>query len=114
MEKLVAYLDQITENLKSLDPYRIVLFGSALGEAVDEPADIDLLVILDSDTISTSYEEKIENKLLVRRCIYQISKEIPVDLLVYTKAEYAIIKHNKNSFFNDIDIKGKVLYEKAS
>lgn len=56
----------------------------------------------------------MHNKLLVRRSIYEISKKIPIDLLVYTKAEYAIITQNSNSFFKDINLKGKVLYEKAS
>jgi uncharacterized protein len=114
MEKLDTYLEQITENLITLAPYRIILFGSATDNATNDPADIDLLVVLDSDTVSQTYEEKMKNKLLVRRCIYQLSKEVRIDLLVYTKAEYAIVKSSENSFFKDIDLKGKVLYEKAS
>mgnify|MGYP006301021465 CR=1 FL=1 len=50
---------------------------------------------------------------MVRKCIYDISKEIPIDLLVYTRKEYEIIEHNKNSFFKEIDVTGTVLYEKG-
>ncbi len=56
----------------------------------------------------------MQNKLLVRKCIYDISKKIPIDLLVYTKKEYEIIKENPNSFFKEISVTGKTLYEKAS
>lgn len=114
MDQIESYLSQITKHLLSINPYRIILFGSAADSTATEPTDIDLLVILDINAVSQNYEEKMRNKLLVRRSIYDISKKIPIDLLVYTKAEYAIIKQNPNSFFRDIDQKGKVLYEKAS
>lgn len=114
MDQINNYLQQITEHLLSLNPYRIILFGSALDSSSTEQCDIDLLVILDNNSVSQNYEERMHNKLLVRRSIYEISKKIPIDLLVYTKAEYAIITQNSNSFFKDINLKGKVLYEKAS
>ncbi len=114
MDQIENYLSQITEHLLSINPYRVILFGSAADASSDSPADIDLLVILDMNTVSQNYKEKMRNKLLVRRSIYDISKKIPIDLLVYTKAEYAIIKQNSSSFFRTIDQKGRVLYEKAS
>ena len=71
------------------------------------------MVILDSQKISADYDEKMKNKLKVRRNIYELSKKIPIDLLVYTKAEYNIISNSGNSFYNEIKNMGKVLYEKT-
>ena len=113
MDRIEEHLRQITKQLISINPYRVVLFGSAADTDASDAADIDLLVVLDTNTVSQNYEEKMENKLLVRRSIYDLSKEIPIDLLVYTKAEYALIRQNPNSFFREINQKGKVLYEKA-
>jgi len=114
MEWLEEYLPEIIEKLKKINPYKIVVFGSIANNESGKNSDIDLLVILDTETISNNYEEKMQNKLLVRKCIYDISKKIPIDLLVYTKKEYEIIKENPNSFFKEISVTGKTLYEKAS
>ncbi len=113
MEEIRKYITRIIEQLKAIDPYLIILFGSVADGSENENSDIDLLVILNSNKVSQNYEEKMRNKLLVRRAIYEISKKIPIDLLVYTKGEYEIIRQNKNSFFKEIDATGKVLYEKA-
>jgi predicted nucleotidyltransferase len=100
--------------LKELDPYKIILFGSLSKQNNDEESDIDLLVILNNDKISKNYKEKMEKKLLVRNLIWDLSKEIPIDLLVYTKREFEIIMENKNSFFKELEKTGKTIYEKAS
>lgn len=114
MKNIQDYLPEIKENLKKINPYKIILFGSLSLDMTHKDSDIDLLVILDSEKISSNYEEKMKNKLLVRRSIYEISKKIPIDLLVYTKKEYEILSKNQNSFFKEINSTGKILYEKAS
>jgi len=93
---------------------KIILFGSYANGNFSEDSDIDLIVILDSSEIAKNYEEKMKNKLLVRKSIYELSKKIPIDLVVYTKTEYDIIANNENSFYNEIVNSGKILYEKAS
>ena len=111
MEKI---LEEITRRLKELDPYKIILFGSLSKQNNDEESDIDLLVILNNDKISKNYKEKMEKKLRVRNLIWDLSKEIPIDLLVYTKREFEIIMENKNSFFKELEKTSKTIYEKAS
>ncbi len=71
------------------------------------------MVILDSDKVSEFYEDKLKNKIIVRKSIYELSKKIPIDLLVYTKAEYEILLQNESSFIKEIEETGKKLYEKA-
>src|SRR6056297_2282327 len=113
MKNAQEYLDQIKIRLKEIEPYKIILFGSVAMGNSDVESDIDLIVILDSEKVSQNYEEKMHNKMLVRKAIRDISEEIPIDLLVYTKKEFEIIMNNKNSFFREIEMQGKVLYEKA-
>ena len=108
------YLPEIIKNLKKLNPFKIILFGSYASDDVSEESDIDLIVVLDSQYIAMNYEEKMKNKLLVRNSIYELSKKVAIDLIVYTKAEYEIISSIDNSFFNEIKTSGKTLYEKAS
>ena len=114
MQNNKQYLSEIIEKLMELNPVKIILFGSHASETYSEDSDIDLIVILDSLKISKNYDEKMKNKLLVRRSIYDLSRKIPIDLVVYTKAEYEIISNNENSFYNEIVKTGKILYEKAS
>ncbi len=98
----------------TLDPYKIVLFGSHAIEAQGEGSDIDLLVILDSEAISQTYKEKMKKKLMVRNKIIEINERVPIDLIVYTKAEYEIMVKHGSSFLKEITTSGKTLYEKAS
>lgn len=82
------YIPIIVEKLKGLNPYKIILFGSY---AFDEPkvdSDIDLIVVLDSKKKSKNFAERSENYLRVSRCLRDIERKIPIDLLVYTKPEF--------------------------
>ena len=107
-------LNQIVSRILELDPHKIILFGSQAAGTSTEESDIDLLVILDSGNISRNYEEKMRNTLAVRNSIYEINKRIPIDLIVYTKAEYEVIEKEGASFSKEIKNTGRILYEKAS
>lgn len=104
----------IVSRLLTFDPYRIVLFGSyALG--MENPgSDIDLLVILDSEVISQTYEERMKRRLTVRNSVREINKQVPIDLVVYTRAEYELLQKQGASFLNGIESSGKTLYEKEA
>jgi len=114
MEDNRKYLAEIVKNIRQVDPHKIILFGSSVGGVLREDSDLDLVVILDSHEIAKGYDDRIKNKLLVRRAVYELSKKVPVDLVVYTKGEYDIISRSGGSFYNHIETNGKVLYEKAS
>ena len=104
----------IVSRLLACDPYRIVLFGSYALGIEDSGSDIDLLVILDSEVISRTYEERMKRRLIVRESIQEINRQVPIDLIVYTKAEYRLLQRHGTSFVNEIESSGKTLYEKAS
>ena len=105
-------ISKITESLRKISPYKIILFGSYLGDRQREDSDVDLLVILDSEDVPKTYEEKMENRLFVRRSVYDCNREIPIDLFVYTKGEYDIVSSQQGSFLSKIEKVGRVLYEK--
>lgn len=114
MNRARTYINEIVRTLCELDPYRIVLFGSQATNTTSEYSDLDLLVILDSAFIPNSYEDKMKNKLLVRDKISEVNRQVPIDLVVFTRAEFEIIERNGGSFLNEIRNHGKILYEKAN
>jgi predicted nucleotidyltransferase len=113
MDRRRHVIDDIVSRFSRLDPYRIILFGSQASGNVRDDSDIDLFVVLDSDAISRSYHEKMAKKLSVRNQILDLSETVAVDLVVYTKAEYKILKEANGSFLKEIERTGKTLYEKT-
>jgi len=108
------YVDQIMSRLSKLNVYKVILFGSHANEKADTESDIDLLVVLDENTLPENYDEWLEIKMKVRRTLREINKEVAIDLLVYTRPQYDLIIKEMNSFQKEIHETGKVLYEKAS
>ena len=106
-------LEKVRTSLQPLDVSKAYIFGSFANDSVQAESDLDLLVILNKKTISKNYQERMENKLLVRNALSEINKEIPIDLLVYTKAEFEILDHDRNAFFEEIMTKGKILYDNS-
>lgn len=107
-----SYLAKIIESLKSVNPYKIILFNSLSNGTETENSDIDLAVILDNLNFPKNYKERMNNKLLVRNAILEISFKIPIDLLVYTRKKYEKLNEINKPFTREIE-KGKILYEKA-
>jgi predicted nucleotidyltransferase len=108
------YVDQLLEALKQADPYRIILFGSCAKGTADENSDIDMLVILDNNDVAKTYEERINKKLYINRLVRNINYKVALDILVYSKEEYKIVKTNGNYIVDEIENTGRIIYEKAS
>jgi predicted nucleotidyltransferase len=108
------YIDQLLEALKQSDPYRIILFGSYAKGTADENSDIDIMVILDNNDVAKTYDERLKKKLYINKLVRNINYKIALDILVYSKEEYKIIKNNGNYFIDEIEKTGKIIYEKAS
>ena len=108
------YIDLLLEALKEADPYRIILFGSCANGTTNESSDIDIMVILDNNDVAKTYEERINKKLFINRLVRDINYKVPLDILVYSKEEYNIVKNVGNYFIDEIESTGRVIYEKAS
>lgn len=107
-------LSSLVSSLKPSDPYKIILFGSYAYGNPDENSDIDLMVILDNEHISENYEERLNRKIFIRNLVFEINLQIPLDILVYSRAELKRMKEYGNYFIDEIEKKGKTIYEKAS
>lgn len=115
-KNMKAYNDiisELVESLKVIDPYKIYLFGSHASGNSDEESDVDIVVILDEFIIPADYSERMKRKLLVRRALYNLSRKIQIDIVVYTRGEFKEISELKTSFYNTLKSDGVVLYEKA-
>jgi len=81
---------------------RILLFGSEATGHAGPDSDIDLLVVLDRESMPTSFRERSFNYLQVSRAIRDLEKRYPIDLLVYTRPEFEKIKEANSLFVRRI------------
>jgi predicted nucleotidyltransferase len=105
-------IDEMTERLKELKPYKVILFGSYAKGTVTKDSDLDVLVVLDSNDYAKTFKEQNERYLLASNAVKEINCKIPMDILVYSKAEYNDICEQNTLFFREIRSTGKILYEK--
>jgi predicted nucleotidyltransferase len=107
-------LNKLVTSLQPSDPYKIILFGSHANGNPNEHSDIDLMVILDNDHVSKTYQERLDKRVYVRTLALEVNRKYPLDLLVYSKAELEKVKEYGNTFVIDIEKTGNVIYEKPN
>jgi len=107
-------LNDLVVLLQASDPYKIILFGSHANGNPNKDSDIDIMVILDNDHVSKTYQERLDKKVYIRTLVLEVNQKVPLDILVYSKAELKKIKEYGNQFVEEIEKTGKVIYEKAS
>lgn len=84
----------------------IILFGSYAGETHNVDSDIDLIVVLDEKEHSNNYDDRLNRRLSVSKLFWDLKKEIPIDILVYTTGEWNILLSQNSSFIREITHKG--------
>jgi predicted nucleotidyltransferase len=107
------YIKQLRDKLSELDPYLVVLFGSYAYGSPHTDSDLDIIVVLNDNTIPATFKEKQSLYLKVSPYTRAVAKQIPVDLVVYTIPMYEHFIKMKSSFSEEIIQKGIVLYEIA-
>jgi len=110
---LNAVLDDLVASLKPSDPYKIVLFGSHARDNPGKDSDIDLMIVLDSNDVPKTYQERLGRKIAVRNLVLEINRKVPLDILVYSREELNLIKRHGNYFIDEIEKTGRTIYEKA-
>jgi predicted nucleotidyltransferase len=105
------YIRQIIENLKEINPYMILLFGSYAYGTPHQDSDIDLLVVTNDDYMPQSFNEKTNLYIQTNSHIINIARQVPIDLLVYTLPMFQKFKELESSFSREILSKGIILYE---
>lgn len=106
-----TYIQQLKEKLMELNPYRIILFGSYAYGNPHIDSDIDLLVVTNDLYIPATFKEKTDLYISVSEHILNISKQVPIDLIVYTLPMYEQFIETGSSFSKEILSKGIVIYE---
>jgi predicted nucleotidyltransferase len=109
-----AVMESLLVSLKPSDPYKVILFGSYAKGNPNGDSDIDLMIVLDNNHVSKTYQERLNKKVLIRNLVLEINRKIPLDILVYSKEELNLIKKHGNYFIDEIEKTGKIIYEKAS
>ena len=105
------YLPEIIARLQSIDPAKIILFGSQAGGDADEDSDLDLLVVTSSNKLPASHREMDDAYLEVARLLRDIRRQAPVDLIVHTQPMHARFIAMNSLFAREVLEKGVVLYE---
>jgi predicted nucleotidyltransferase len=107
------YIGQLKERLSELNPYLVVLFGSYAYGTPHKDSDIDLLVVTNDEYFPKNYDERINLQLAVSNHIFELAKQVPVDLIVYSIPMYKKFIEQNSSFAQEITTKGKILYERC-
>jgi len=98
-------LEEVVRRIvETIQPRRVILFGSRARGDARERSDIDLLVIADSD----------EPRHLRSAPLYGVLSDIlvPMDILVYTPEEVEEWSAVPQAFVTTAAREGKVIYEK--
>ena len=85
-------------------PKQVLLFGSQANGTATIKSDIDLCVVLNTDT----------KRKLLTDMYCNIDAETPFDLLIYTPAEWNNCIDDKSSFAYKLNANGVILYEKKA
>lgn len=113
MNELKEIIPEIIERLKSLHPYKVILFGSLSKRNPENANDIDIAVILDSDDFPATFEDRMENAIAVEEILFDLSSKYPLDITVYTKAEFELLNTQDQPFIKELN-SGQILYDIAS
>ena len=105
--------NSLLERLKTVDPLKVVLFGSHANGTPGVDSDIDLLVVTRDEFIPTSFSAKMDVYLRVAESLSEIEKDIPIDLIVHTKAMHDKFVELDGMFARKISEQGDVLYESS-
>jgi uncharacterized protein len=96
-------VNRITNQFEVKD---IILFGSYADGVPHADSDIDLLVILNENGIAQSYDELLNRKLQFAKLFRDLQRQIPIDILVYTKDEWDRLVALNSSFIKEVAQKG--------
>lgn len=103
-EKLAQVLPEIVRRLRAaFDPCTIYLFGSCAAGQVRRDSDVDLLVVVPDSPL-----DFFERTTAAYRTLDRIG--VPVDIMVYTRAEFEPRAAQQVSFERTVRTTGRVLH----
>ena len=98
--------NEILKCLKKEKLHKIILFGSHAYGIPREDSDIDLIVVSDNEEMSKNYRDFLNNKNKISTKLLPLKKKFPIDLIVYTRAEWEHLKTSNTLFIKNIEDQG--------
>lgn len=71
-----SYIPDVVQTLIPLGVRKIIVFGSSVAGSVHSDSDLDLVVVLDDDTMPPSFEEEMKLRRSVRATLRDINAEV--------------------------------------
>ncbi|MBF0202992.1 MAG: nucleotidyltransferase domain-containing protein [Desulfamplus sp.] len=84
----------------------VILFGSHAYGTPHKESDIDIMVVLDEEGFAKNYLEKIDRRIKVANSLSDLTTTSLIDILVYTKDEWAQLLKIGSSFIKQINQNG--------
>ena len=97
--------NELIQRLKSLNPVKIILFGSYAYGKPDKNSDIDICII------NTGNLQKSEKKSAIRALLKDLN--IAKDILTPSEEEYNFYKTEFGSVYMEIEKKGEILWQNS-
>lgn len=98
--------NRIRESLTALQPEKVIVYGSCARGGADQDSDIDLIVVLDSESVPQTYQERAQNRLAVRRALDALNRDYALDVLVYTSPEWRRFQEMGSAFSREVVSEG--------
>lgn len=108
-----AIAREIVDRLKQLPVSRVILFGSSAMDTAHADSDVDIAVVVEEPKVFENYDQRLEAKARIRRELLDINRGVPIDILLYTRAEYDDLLRRRGFFLREVVEKGRTLYERA-
>jgi len=89
-----------------LRPEKVIVYGSRARGGTNQDSDIDLIVVLDSESVPQTYQERMQNRLAVRRALDALNRDYALDVLVYTSPEWRRFQEMGSAFSREIVSQG--------
>jgi len=93
---------------------KIILFGSYAYGTPEKDSDLDIMVVTSDESMPRNFSEKSKLYLRVSKLISDIKKQLPIDLIVHTKAMHDEFNSLNSMFAREIRERGRILYEKGN
>ena len=96
--------DEIVACLRpAKDVRQVLLFGSYATNTNNSDSDVDIVVITSQPGIKQDFSEIASERKRISSFLKPVRRKIPMDILVYTSDEWALLHEEPNDFIRKID-----------
>ena len=101
--------NKIISALLPLQPDKVILFGSYAQNTEHEDSDVDIYIVSNEDYLPATYAENMRHYKKYSRPLKNLKQEIPLDLLIHTRAMNRMFESTDSSFAREIKLHGERL-----